>query len=300
MPGASFCPFCGCTMADTSARPLSRSVPPPDRDALDEPCSVIYAGEDEMDVRRVGRLVAEAVEQPLPDVTRKMRTSKGFLATGLPPDRARTLAEKAERELKAPILLVADEDCAPLPSAMRMRQAVFDAEGLRCDAYTWSVTEHVTASWDAVFLISCGRLEINEVSEAPAPSPTRSSIFSRKPPNLITNTHHEFLLDIILYDPEPNAGAEGWRRLRLDQNTSAFSLTEMVQGPESQVGPLYRSSVNLERFALDVPRNRGLSFLATGAADSAWQSLTFLSKRDFDSYTHWLMQLVRYGRPILA
>ena len=63
---------------------------------LQGPCTVLYAGSGEMDVRRVGRLVAEAVQRPLPDVTRELRNSRGFIAKGLPAPVAVALAEKAE------------------------------------------------------------------------------------------------------------------------------------------------------------------------------------------------------------
>jgi len=249
-----------------------------------------------MDVRRVGRLVAEAVQRPLPDVTRQLRTSKGFLATGLPSHAAVKLAEKAEEELDAPMLAVPDDQCVPLPLPMRMRRASVDADGLRCDAYSWNVTEHVQATWDAVFLVSCGRLQTEEVAPSEDALPTRSGIFMRRSSPLVTRTHYEFLLDIVLYDADN--GGDGWRRLRLDQNTCAFSLTEMRADPEERVGPLYRSAVNVERFAEGVPMNAGVSLLANGAAGEAWESLTFLTKNDFDMYTHWLLQLVRFGVPV--
>ena len=300
LAGASFCAYCGSAVAVASPRQVDRSIPIPDRDELTGTCTVIYAGQRDMDVRRVGRLVAEAVQQPLPDVTRAMRTSKGFLANGLPVGSALKLAEQAEKELKEPILLIPDDDCVPLPSAMRMREAVADADGLRCDAYTWNMTDHIAASWDAVFLIACGRLQLEEVVEERDASLTKSALFGRQQSSVQTYVHHEYLLDIILHDPDAEANGEGWRRLRLDHNTSGFSFTEMKQDPEQRAGPLFRSSVNLERFAVGVPMNPGISLLATGATSTAWEPLTFLTKRDFDTYTHWLMQLVRYGYPISA
>jgi len=300
VPDAAFCAFCGNAIRPIRREPSSRAIAAPDRGKLDSPCAVIYAGQEEMDVRRVGRLVAETVQRPLPDVTRKMRTSKGFLATGLAPESAVALAERAEKELKAPILVIPDDECVPLPLAMRMRQAALDSDGLRCEAYTWDLTERVSATWNAVFLISCGRLQIEEVAEERDSSPTKTGLFMRRAPNLVTNVRYEYLLDLILFEPNAGQGAEGWRRLRIDQNTSAFSLTEMKQDPDQRVGPLYRSAVNIERYAAGVPANPGVSLLASGASDAAWQSLTFLSKADFDMYSHWLMQLVRYGRPIPA
>ena len=295
MPGAAFCAFCGGSVAPPARESVERAIPPPDRRKLAGPCSVIYTGGEEMDVRRVGRLVAEAVMQPLPDVTRQMRTSKGFLATGLEAGMAVDLGERAERELKAPILVVPDDACVPLPLAMRMRQAVLDADGIRCDAYTWNLTEHVTATWDAVFLISCGRLQIEEVVEERDASATRTGFFMRQNSSLVTNTHYEYLLDMVLCNFDREGGAEEWRRLRLDQNTSAFSLTEMKTDPEQRVGPLYRSAINIERYAKTVPMNAGASLLASGASGAAWEPLTFLSKNDFDMYTRWLLQLVRFG-----
>lgn len=296
--GASFCAYCGSVVKIPSPREVRRSIPIPDRDTLSGTCTVIYTGLREMDVRRVGRLVAEAVGQPLPDVTRAMRTSKGFLASGLPVGRAVALAEKAEQELKEAILVIPDGKCVPLPSAMRMRHAVMDGEGLRCDAYTWNMTDHIAASWDAVFLIACGRLQLEEVVEERDFSATKSGLFGGRQSSVQTHVHHEYLLDIILHDPDAEPNGEGWQRLRLDHNTTGFSLTELKQDPEERAGPLFRSSVNLERFAIGAPMNRGVSLLAAGASDAAWEPLTFLTKRDFDTYTHWLMQLVRYGYPI--
>jgi hypothetical protein len=103
---------------------------------------------------------------------------------------------------------------------------------------------------------------------------------------------HEFLIDVVLIEP--------WRLLRLDQNAAAFSMTEMRREPEDTVGPLYRCAFNLRHLAQGVPMNRGVELLAAGGSDVVWEPLTFLNKRDFETYTSWLVQLLRYGRPIPA
>jgi len=262
----------------------------PDRSSLSGPCTVIYAGADDMDVRRVGRLVAEAVRRPLPDVTRELRTSKGFLAKELDAAVAVALAEKAEGELRAPVLVVPDDACVPFPDAMRMRRATADAAGLRCEAYTWDRTEQISAGWNDIFLISCGRFEVQRAVEAQEDRDSDAGFMTGRMPPTVMQTRHEFLFDLVLSDP--------WRRLRLDQNTTAFSLTEMRRDPEDALGQIYRSALNLQRFAQGVPMNRGVELLAAGASESAWQELTFLSRRDFEAYTRWLLQLVRFGRPI--
>ena len=252
-----------------------------------------------MQAQRVGRLVADAVKQPLPDVTRNLRTSKGILATSMPPEQAVELAEKIEGELQESVLVVPDNSCVPAIQPTRMRHITFNENGLECEAYSWDQTEKVEAPWDHVFLVSCGRLELQELVENGNDSADRP-MFSRKPlPTLMRVTRHEFLLDVILFDP-PGSSANGWRNLRLDQNTAAFAWTEIHQDTAVKVGPLYRSAIKLEPMGDLVPMNRGVSLLSSGTPDSDWEPLTFLNKRDFESYTYWLMQLVRYGRPIPA
>jgi len=188
------------------------------------------------------------------------------------------------------VLLIPDAEIIPLPPAMRMRRIIINALGVHCDAYSWDSTEPLEFAWDAIFLISCGRLEVHEVVESRDESGSRTDMIGRQLPNLVTTTRHEYVLDLVLRDP--------WKRLRLDQNTAAFSLTELGRDRDQALSALHRSVMHLDRFGAGVPRNRGLALLVSGAPEGAVQSLTFQSKRDFDSYTHWLMQLVRFGVPI--
>ncbi len=239
-----------------------------------------------MDVRRVGRAVAKAVKRPLPDVTRELRNSRGFLARGLPAPAAIALAERAESELSAPVLVLGDADCVALPPVMRIRDTVVADDGFRCEGYAWDQTERIAVRWDEVFLISCGRLEIEHAVEVAEESNSAASGRTA----LVMEKRHEFLIDVVLFEP--------WRLLRLDQNAAAFSLTELERGPENTLVPLYRCAFNLRHSAPGVPMNRGVTLLAAGAAGVVWEPLTFPNKRDFETYTSWLVQLLRYGRPI--
>jgi hypothetical protein len=242
-----------------------------------------------MDIRRVGRLVAEAVKRPLSDVTRDLRNSRGFITKGLPAPEAVALAGKIERELSTPVLVLADADCIALPPVMRIRDTTVAAEGIRCTGYAWDLTEYITARWDEVFLISCGRLELERAVETVEGS---DAVTGGLTASLVMEKRHEFLIDVILSEP--------WRVLRLDQNTTAFSLTEMQRGPEDTLAPLFRCAFNLRQLARGVPMNRALELLAAGASAVAWEPFTFLNKRDFETYTSWLVQLLRYGREIPA
>ncbi len=290
-PGASFCSSCGAALvaaAPPAPQPV-RAVPPAERAILRGPCTLLFAGEEELDIRRVGHTLAEKAGRPLSDVTRDLRASKGFLARSLDAAEAVRLAEQLEGELLAPVLVIPDAEIVPLPPALRMRRIAINSSGIRCDAYSWDSTEPLKLTWAELFLISCARLEVQEVVESHEEGGATDMI-GRRLPNLITTTRTEYVLDIVLRDP--------WRRLRLDQNTAAFSLTELRRDRDQALGTLHRSLMQLERYAEGVPSNRGLMLLASGAPEAVCQSVTFQNKRDFDSYTHWLIQLVRFGRSI--
>ena len=292
---AAYCAFCGkelSTSAEAAAQAtglVGRAVAVADRASLDGRCAVILAGGGVMDISRVGRLVAEATRTPLPDVTRKMRTTKGFLATDLEAGEAVSLADRIEGEVGVRVLVIPEEACVSMPRAMRMRAVEIDGEGIHCQAYTWDQTEGLDASWEEVFLVSCGRLALEQVRESPREAPRAGNAFDTVP-DLVTRRYNEFLIDIVLCPP--------WRRLRLDYNTAGYVFRAPAD-PESEreraLGVLRECAINLQGHGRGVPMNRGVNCLAGGASDAEWQDLTFLSKLDFDSHTHWLIQLVRFG-----
>ncbi len=292
-PGAAFCVYCGKSLdaglqgVEPPPLPDDRAIPAPPRPGLSGPCLVMLAGDDEMSVRRMGRLVAEATGRPLPDVTRQLRTSKGFVVSGIEAQDAVALAGRIENELDAKVLVIQEEDCVPMPPVMRMRRIKIHEDSLRCEAYTWDETEELNIPWDEVFLVSCGRLAFERVWEKQSDIRRSATSFGTQVPELVTEKYHEFLIDIVLFKP--------WRRLRLDYNTAGYVFT--ASDPDSSVAleALRKCGVRLMKYSAGVPMNSGVSFLVHGASGEGWEVLTFLSKLDFDSYTHWLIQRIRFG-----
>jgi hypothetical protein len=267
-------------------------VGPPDRSQLAGPCALFYAGDRDFDIRTVGRLVAEETRRPLPDITRQMRTTRGCIVKGMNASEAVALAERLEDELEAEILALSEADLVPLPDLMRMRKISIQPDGLRCDAYTWDQTEDMTIRWDAVFLISGGRLSLERVYEKEPAKQRRSRLLSGtgitpKVPELVTQRYFEFLFDIILADP--------WRRLRLDYNTAGYVFRVTDPEPDDKLAALRQSAEQLLRHARGIHMNRAVAFLAEGAPEEEWKAYTFFNKLDFDAYTHSLLQRVRYG-----
>lgn len=290
--GAAFCAYCGERLPESEPVAVIRSIPIPDLTESDVPCTVIYSGKSEIDVRMIGRIVAGATKRLLADVTRDLRTSKGIIASGLPAEAAKSLAEQVGQELQAKILVVPSELCVPLPPPMRMNRSQVDARGIRCEAYAWDTTENISVEWKDVFLVACGRLEMQKVTEVTGAAPSEAGLLSYRKSPLVTHVYHEFLLDVVLSDP--------WRVLRFDQNMVGLSFTEIERDPKDVLGPLYQCALNICRHATGVPMNSGVQLLASGAADATWGTLTFYNKRDFESYVQWLMQLVRFSEPILT
>lgn len=293
--GASFCAYCGETLPELSPRldakkAVQRGISVPDRASLAGKCAIIHTGNDKMDIRRVGRYVSEATGAPLSDVTRRIRATKGFVTIGIPHQSAVALAERLEKELNTQVLVVPEEECVPLPPAMRMRRISMCEEGIECEVYTWDRSEGLNASWDEVFLVSCGRLALERVAEREKKAKESSNPFERLVPDLVTDRYYEFLLDIILFQP--------WRRFRLDYNVAAYAFRDSEPDPQQVLGALHKCARGLVDHGKTVPMNQGVSLLASRAPDWEWESMTFLSKLDFDSYSYWLLQLVRYGYTI--
>jgi len=295
LTGASFCAYCGKPLAGTTPAPVTpsvkvrRSIARPERGDLAGRCAVIHTGEGPINIGQVGRVVAKATGTPLSDVTRRMRTTKGFVATGLDAKAAGELADELGR-MGERVFVLSEGDCIALPPPMRMRRVMIDRNGLDCEAYTWDQTAGLRAPWEEVFLVSTGRLAMERVSELPAEERSSSNPFERFVPNLATDRYNEFLLDIVLFNP--------WRRLRLDYNMSAYAFQESGWRPEEAFQAVRSCAEGLLAHGRDVPMNRGVALLASRSEGLEWEGLTFLNKLDFDSYTHWLVQLVRYGYEI--
>lgn len=295
LPGASFCAWCGKPFPATAqpsqpGNKVSRSIPLPEDINPADTCLVIHTGDSAMNIPSVGRVVARATELPLGDVTRRMRTTKGFVATGIQGQIATDLANQLA-ELGVHTFVLPQADGVPLPEIIRMRRIETTGHGLSCEAYTWNQTESIHVSWEEVFLISAGRLALERVSERERQVESGNP-FDRLVPNLTTSRYNEFLIDILLFEP--------WRRLRLDYNLAAYAFTDAQADPQLTLREIQTCARGLLTHGHNVPTNAGAALLAGQSEEWEWEKLTFLSKTDFDSYTHWLLQLVRYGFPIPA
>lgn len=290
LAGAAFCAYCGepfpvSAQPDEALVRNERAVSLPDYRSAAGACHVIHTGECDMNIPRVGRVVAKATKLPLGDVTRRMRTTKGFVASGVGGETAAELVHDLAG-LGVRAFVLPEADCIPLPEIMRMRHVEITRDGLACEAYTWNQTERVELPWEEVFLVSIGRLALERVSEREVQAES-SNPFERMVPNLVTNSYKEFMTDIVLFAP--------WRRLRLDYNTASYAFTDNEADPEHALKEMKSCARGLAVHGHELPMNAGVALLGGRSEEWEWERLTFLGKADFDSYTHWLVQLVRYG-----
>ena len=185
---------------------------------------------------------------------------------------------------------------SPTPTASRflrpcgcaIRQS--DAEGIRCEAYAWDQTERIAARWDEVFLISCGRTRDRARRRSSRGIGLGGSRGRMTP--LVMEKRHEFLIDMILFEPLAPAAARSEHRCVLADGDAA-----RTGGHAGAALPLRVQPAPLRARRSDEPRRRAARRRRVGRRLGA---LTFLNKRDFETYTSWLVQLLRYGRPITA
>ena len=294
--GATYCPYCGSRLPTADGAPVAEAVL--DRESLHGLCAVLLRDSSRIHIPKVGRAVAGIIKRPLPDVTREMRANRGFVAWGLEAKTAVRLAEALDA-VGIAVIVVPEADLSVLPETERMRTATFGRDGLDCEAYRWDSTESVRVDWADIGLISSGRIEVREVHEIISADQARQNpdrdgfpiVAPHKIPRLENNVRHEYVIDTFVAEPS--------RRLRLDENTAGYSLVNI--GSLTDGGREYfRAARSIVDCGGDVKINPGIRMLTQNTPLEMWQDLTFESKRDFDIYNIWLLQLLRYGLPIPA
>jgi len=300
VPGASFCAFCGTRLGEETppagVDAAQRNISLPQEQSLIAPCTVVVTEPHAFRNAEIGRLIAKTFGKPLSDVMREIRFSRGMLSFEFSPQHALEVANRIE-SLGVEAFVLGAEDILPLPEVERMRKPEIDANGIRCEAYTWSKSRRVEAGWNRVFLAAGARVVSSEVVEVPhdTPSPMRRKWaplavqFEKRVPKLETRERREYLLDVVLFNDENRAG---WERLRLDENPAAYALAPRQEDSRAEI---LRAATRMRSAVKGVPRNSGIELLANQAPDEAWEALTFETKQEFDAYVRWLMHLVRYG-----
>ncbi len=288
--GAAFCPYCGSRLPGADGEPMA--APIPDRESLHGPCAVLLRDSSRLHIPRMGRAVASIVKRPLSDVTRELRANRGFVAWGLEAETAVRLAETLD-DIGTAVVVVPEADLPVLPETERARTATFGPDGLDCEAYRWDSTQTTHADWADIALISSARIEVRGVRETtPVDQERKIPDGIQRPdriPRLENNVRHEYVIDTFVIEPP--------RRLRLDETTAAYSLVNI--GSLTDGGREYfRAARSIVEHGGKVKINAGVRMLTENTPPELWLDLTFESKRDFDIYNIWLLQLLRYGLPI--
>lgn len=292
--GATYCPYCGSRLPGPDGRPAAEAVP--DRESLHGSCAVLLRDSSRVHIPKMGRAVAAIVKRPLPDVTREMRANRGFVAWGLEAETAVRLAGTLDA-VGAAVVVVPEADLPVLPETERTRTATFGRDGLDCEAYRWDSTESIHVDWADIALISSARIEVRGVHEITPADQARQKpdrdgfplVAPHKIPRLENDVRYEYVIDTFVVEPP--------RRLRLDENTAAYSLVNI--GSLTDGGREYfRAARSIMEHGGEVKINPGIRMLTENTPLELWQDLTFESKRNFDIYNIWLLQLLRYGLPI--
>jgi membrane associated rhomboid family serine protease len=264
---------------------------------LQGPCAVIRQTSEMVNVAAVGRLVAQASGKPLADVTRLVKSSVGFLATGLPPVQAKQLASQLQ-EMDIPALVIPEEKLVALPNAFEVAWAAASPEGVRLRAADGG---EVSKGYDGIFYASCGivgfttrkrvaddfaigsgpryaAVGIGHMSAVPVEDGPR---FTYK--DIRTN---KLVFDIFTLDP-----FVCYRLIeeKIDFRGSPHAVTASAH-------------LNFRRLISDfvalgrgVPANEGVHLVAADAPARKWRRLTFGSIADFERYNYWRLQLEQYG-----
>jgi len=280
---ARFCPYCGAPLPVYS--PARRESAKPLPTEIKGNCAILRKSLDSIPIAQVGRLIAKELKKPLFDITRMITATRGFLAKDVPEDSARRLIPKIE-ELGVDIFVVPMESLSVLPEVGRFGSGTFSRDGLKCEVIYWDGWQSIERPWSDVILISCGR-----ISRASSPT-ARKELEGVPETEADEGGAYQFLMDIILND-----GEKPGTRIRIEEHLPHASEEEMTGITTAIIteAELMQIARQIVQFSADIPKNEGVRKMAFDGAKGYWERATFQTRRDFDDYNVWLLELVKYG-----
>ncbi|NOZ23600.1 MAG: hypothetical protein GXP25_21195 [Planctomycetes bacterium] len=255
----------------------------PSLESLSGLCSVLRSSLGPMAIAPIGRAISRTVKRPLSDITRQINASRGFLVRGIEADVARELAPKLE-ELGVDFFVVPDETIPDLPEAGRFSSGSFKEQGLACEMNLPDEWKSIRRAWKDVRLISCGRLS-GEASNV-----VRERVgFLYSMDKIQTRVDYKYVIDILLRNPD--------ERIRIDEDRPEAQSTGVRSEPLTEAHLVYLAR-QLFQFSADTPKSEGVKTLAFDGPAGFWENATFPTRHDFESYIQWLLQLLKYGKPL--
>lgn len=293
-PGWAFCPACGQRI---EAPPPAPSLPIVSLSAdAQGACALIRTTGGEIDVARVGKLIATATGLPLADVTAQIKRSKGFLVREVDADVGRVMLPELEK-LGAPAMAVPLGHLLPLPPIARARQPRIKPEGIGTEAsLPGAEPRELWAPWAHVLLISAARVHVDvthvEQVEDTGPGGSnwrtrRAFLGPRKHEKVISQPGFDWLIDVFVAEPSCI--------LRLRDERFSFDTMQRLPGERSA---MVRLADELRRSAPNVPRSSAFEMLFDDARHERWPDYTYLALSTIDDYNQWLYNLARMGLPI--
>lgn len=282
--GARFCAFCGIPLPLPGKKRVT--APPkekPSLDSLSGPCSILRCSLGSLNIGMVGRILAQAAKIPLSDVTRQINASRGFLLRGVDDRLARLLSPQLQ-EAGVDFFIVPDRTIPELPEYGRFGSGSFSEEGISCEVNLPDGWKRTQRRWEDVRLISCGRLA-GEVSRT-----IEEKIgFLYTADKIETRVDYKFVIDILFREPD--------ERIRIEEERGDAESPGVRSEPLTETH-LMHIARQMVQFSADVPKSEGVRTLAFDGPAGFWARATFSTRRDFEAYTQWLLQLLEYGFPL--
>ena len=278
---------------------LVRTTIDEDGGLLGGPCAIIRQTSEMVNISRIGRLVSKAAGKPLADVTRLLKGSMGFVATGMEPVKAKILASGLQ-ESGIPVLVVPEEKLIALPAAQKISWAAVREDGI--ELRTGLEGSGVVTEWDRIFYASAGKVVLTKrkrvvdglagglggrhyasigIGNAPAVPIDQGPKWEFKEEKVET-----LIFDIFTLDP--------FTCLRCIDGKMGFRGSPQAVTMSSHLNFKHLVSDFLA-FGRGVSTNEGVEFIAANASQRQWRRATFNSIRNFERYNYWRLQLEQYG-----
>ncbi|KAF0240000.1 MAG: rhomboid family [Planctomycetota bacterium] len=248
--------------AEALVRPAAPELPPIEVPfaRIAQGWTVLRADDSLADVSAIASLVSRVTGEPLADVSRRIRATRGVLARGLSDQSAALLVKTLAASGGPPAFAVDESAAGPLPPPASASTAAAGPDGFvleMAEGGKWAVP------WTRVAAVYAARLDRRD--------PRASGGFTER---FIETT----LVDVVTRNPE------GRIRLAQDVERSAAAASE-------------RATPAMQAFCASILRHRGSIPVNNGVAVAAgrgnWGYLRFPGEADYEDYAWWLAQLIR-------
>lgn len=284
-------------MAQESYDEIQRSlekvvVNPNNKDISECKWNVIRQTDDEINISEIGQNIAKVTKAPLAEVTKRIRTSTGLLATDLSYDDAYNLSEFLQNK-NIPVLLIESEALVDPPTPKIIQNLNIDnGKILFSDMNeTYEINPNTIYFTTSCMVITNKTRVDTKQTRRPMPggfgSFTSPTVSAGRSSTFIHERYYKIILEIFTNEP--------WQRFRFISSEAKVKNDYFESNFATK--NLQNISLQLIKLLNDRVIDNPLRVLSIYGTSRGWKEYVFNNEKDYNEYILWKLQQMTYNIP---